>query len=347
MGKIWFMAILAGLVVLPPATGQESKPTIEPTPKQVLQEWLKSDVPDKDLLAAAVDSIAEGGEKALLCLVEMLKAEEAGKNRKNLRALDSVVTHLGLRWLERVEKSEMVYAGQYHGLRSLRPYITDLYLGLLLDTPAWFPSTHRVQVVPALRDLYPEPPDGEDLARMEAIVLEEDREPPDLRARLSFALAQWGNRKFVRKDFERLNKVIAESKNVEELLIARRELAGIHYALRDYQSAAVVHANYLQQAAEVDHPLTPLDYYNAACCMSLSGDRKAAWGSLATCLDLIKSPSVDSSVKLKRQLFDRDPEIAAVRSMPGFAKLLDAAFAEQDSANEDPANEDSANAEGK
>ena len=104
-------------------------------------------------------------------------------------------------------------------------------------------------------------------------------------------------------------------------------MAQLHYDIRDYSVAAVMHREFIRKAEVADEgDLVPVHYYNAACCMCLSGDRRSALEFLKRCLAFNESSKIDSSMRLKRKLFERDPEIALVRKTKGFEAMLDRAF---------------------
>ena len=117
----------------------------------------------------------------------------------------------------------------------------------------------------------------------------------------------------------------ARSKDDELALLAKRDLAAIHYAIRDYAFGAVAYRDFLP-AAEAAETVYPADYYSAVCCMCLSGDKRSALLYMAKCLALNKSSKIDPSVRLKRELFDIDPEIKLIRRDPVYLKLIEEAF---------------------
>ena len=211
-------------------------------------------------------------------------------------------------------------------LKQLQPKVGEFYLGLLINTPDWFPDTRRIDVVPAIRDLYPTSPGEAVQEQIKKIASNEDIEPQGLRITLQYALAQWGDRSLVKDHINELN-ARAQSKDAEISMLAHKELAAVYYMMRDYLTAARMHRVFLTKAEAEAHYLVPVDYYNAACCMSLSGDLGSALNLIQRCLKLNTSDRVDDSVKLSRKLFDNDPEVRAVRKTERFRKLVAAAFA--------------------
>jgi hypothetical protein len=71
--------------------------------------------------------------------------------------------------------------------------------------------------------------------------------------------------------------------------------------------------------------LKPIAWYSSACVHNLAGKRDVAYAHLTKCLELLADPDLDASHRLKRELFEQDPEIAALREHEGFAELLDRA----------------------
>ena len=227
----------------------------------------------------------------------------------------------------------MIFAGQYDDLRVLQPYVGHLYLNLLLDTPQWFPDGRRPLLVPALRDLYPDSPGEDAVQAIREIAEEEGLEAWNLRLALFCALAQWGDRELIDARIREVEGEL-ETGDVEDRLDATRTLAQTYYTLRDHVAAARWHRQFLRGAEESGFKLVPADYYNAACCMSLNGDLESSLNELERCVELMRSGTVDSSLMLERDLFERDPEIAGVRKTARFAALLKAAFPDGDSPEE-------------
>lgn len=310
-----------------PVCTQESRQQEDPLAraKVALSDWVAAKDKSETLVGKTVSRVIAAKRPGLRLLATMLKESEGGTDKKRIQALDSVLCHVALRWFDKVEKSKMLYAGQYDDLMILQPRVGEFYLGLLLDTPDWFPVNHRGKAVPALRDLFPKGPDKESLEGIEAIANNKDEEPGALRLALAYALAQWGNRKLIKSEINALEqKVNGDEEDVA--VLALRDLAQIYYGIRDYGIAAVMYKEFLLRAEKADSYLVPVYYYNAACCMSLSGDRRSALDYLKRSLRLNKSDRIDSSMRLERSLFEKDPEIALVRRSKGFVELLDQEF---------------------
>ncbi|MCB9872056.1 MAG: hypothetical protein H6836_09405 [Planctomycetes bacterium] len=291
-----------------------------------LREWagLAAKEREKAKLKQVVDAVRAAGKPGLSFLAAQVRDHERGGRRREYDALHTVLCHVGLRMLDEVEKSEMVFAGQYAELAVLQPHIGEFFVGLVLTTPQWFPFDRRWRVVPALRDLYPKGPDTETMDKVQAMA-EDELEPYHMRVRLGYALAQWGRRRMVKDQILEFQRTLG-GKDPERAAVAARDLAALYYAIRDYAPAAVTHREYLRRAVEVEHPLFPVDYYNAACCAALSGDRRGGLEMLRRCIECNVSDDIDSSQRLKLKLFARDPEIAMLRAAPEFVELMRRAF---------------------
>ncbi len=321
------LLLLCTLLLQPPASLQNPVQDVQQTERAVVvvNAWLGSDRSDRTLLEDAVEALLEAGQPAYRFLAEVLRQATEGQDRHAASGLESVVTSLCLDFMQREIDSEMVYAGQYDDLRVLMPYTGRLYMGLLLDTPDWFPENLRWQVVAPLRDLYLSSPGEDVLADMQRIAEDENFETNALRVALRYALAQWGSRGLVAREIEDLERDSGEG-DTEDQLFAVRKLADVHYQIRDYKESARVHKEFLTRAKASGFPLTPVDYYNAACNFSLTGDLESAYAALDACAELQMSDRVDSSLKLERSLFDKDPDIRAVRGTQRFEKIVEKAF---------------------
>ncbi len=293
--------------------------------RNLLARWLDERQRSESLCTEVVQAVANAGSEAMQILArEAAKARE-GTDRARARALDSIICHLGLHWLERVKQSGMIYAGQFSVLTQLQPTVGEFYLTLVIDTPQWFPDNRRVEVIPAIRDLYPKSPGEAAQERLKQIASNDEIEPLSLRTSLKYALAQWGDRSLVKDHIHRLTQE-AQSQDAETSMLALKALASTYYQMRDYLTAARMHNEFLTKAEAEDYYRAPVDYYNAACCMSLSGNLNSALDLLDRCLKRNNSDRVDESVKLGRRLFENDPELRAVRKTKRFRELLSAAF---------------------
>ncbi|HLQ38639.1 MAG TPA: hypothetical protein VK348_12600 [Planctomycetota bacterium] len=314
-------ALAASAVLLATAVAQ-TRPAEDL--RRVIDAWLDSDQVDEAQLDKTVASVLDAGRIGLRLLGDDVRAatDPASKRTKGTLAL---AVHVSLEFLKRQTGSKMTFAGQYDPLRPLQPFAGKLFTRLLLDSPQWFPSTHRVQLVPALRDLFPEPPGDELIAGAVSLVENEDLEPKDLRRALACALHQWGRKQYVQPDLDRWQKQSSEG-DPEDRALALRNLAELHYQLRDYRAAAATYMTLVALAESSGVPLWPTDYYAQACTLSLASEAERALAALEKCAELQASPSVDASVKLERSLWEQDPELALVRGTERFKKAFAKAF---------------------
>jgi tetratricopeptide (TPR) repeat protein len=323
------------LVLILTAAGLAAQPQIQAQQRarKAISSWIAAHKDDREaLIARTVTSIDGAGKSGIAELAAARNAARKANDKKRLLAVQSLIGHLGIRWFDKVEKSKLVFAGQYNDLQPLMPDIGDYYFTLLVQTPEWFSINERIKVIPALRDLYPKGPDDVTLDRVEMMATDE-KEPAHLRVGLAYAMAQWGHRKLIKSKIHALQKK-SRGDNEEIAIFALRDLSEIYYKIRDYSVAAVSYREFIERSEKADEYLVPVHYYNAACCMCLSGDRRSAMEYLRRCLKLNNSSKVDSSVRMVRSQFENDPEIALVRSAKGFKELMDTAFGEKrDGAN--------------
>lgn len=318
------LILAAAFLLQPPPQEREQQDAMV-----AVRGWLASDFSDRDVLQQAVDALLSQGEPGFRSLAGLVNQAVESRDRRTLGGLEPVITTLCLDFMKREVESEMVYAGQYDPLLVLMPHSGRFYLGLLLDTPDWFPDNLRWQVVAALRDLYPESPGDDSLAAMQLIAEDQEFETEDLREALTHALAQWGRRRLVERQIAELERNRREALP-DDQLDALQQLADVYYRIRDYKTSAELYKEFLELAEEADFPLAPAHYYNAACTFSLTGDLESAYEALEACAELQSSDHVDSSLKLERELFDTDPEIRAVRGTRRFEAIVEKAFGKKD-----------------
>lgn len=295
-------------------------------PAEAIEKWLASDHTSQDLLAETVQAVcdAKAGLTTLGKMQPMIAAKPNAPRSKGLRGLLVQVT---LEHLRRTYKSGMTFVGQYDGLKELQPWVAPFLFELLLETPEWYPFTFRVRLVPAIRDVQLTLPDDARVAGIIALV-EDDREPTDLRHALAAALWQWGKKKHAEEFVRELQQATTEGDG-EDRVNATLNLADYFNTLRDYKRAAGAHraAQALSRGAGVE--LRPVAWYSAACVHALLGQKELGMKALERCARMHSSPDLDGSLRLERKLFENDPEIATLRADERFPGLLKLAFGDE------------------
>ncbi|MHC5064949.1 MAG: hypothetical protein ACYTG5_13365 [Planctomycetota bacterium] len=295
--------------------------------KQAVSKWLDSDHEDVDLMARASESILATGKKGLRYLGELDAALDSDADRFRQLALDALTSAVAIGYLEKEQKRGMVYAGQFDPLDELQPKVGELFIRLVIDTPDWFPETMRPMVIPALRDLYPKGPDRDSIRAMRRIAEDEDFEAQQLRLTMINALAQWGERDLVEDQIRELREKAGDLSNDEELLYLR-QLGRLHYDLREYETAAEIWLGYLRGMEGMELDPLPFDYYNTACTLSMTGQLEEAFAELERCAKLLQSPHLDRSARIKKNLWEEDPELRAIRPTRRFQELVKSIFPE-------------------
>lgn len=316
---LWFACSLATAQV-----ATEGKPQDPPAMEKAVQAWIESDQVDEAILQRAAKAVLADAN-GLTWLGKQLAPALAAPAEKRNKGLTVIAMHVVLGFLERAKQSGMVYRGQYADLAALQPFASNLLFQLLLETPDWFPHNERGRLVPAIRDLQPERPDARRLEGVVDIVEDAERESADLRYPLSCLLWQWGRREHLIVRIDELKRESMEGDAADRVL-AMRALAKLWYDVEDYTKASQTHASLTKLAAASSVPLSPTDWYWAACCHAMRGDVDQGIAALMECAKLQASESVDESHKLPRNLFERDPEIAKLRADSRFAGVLELAF---------------------
>ena len=291
---------------------------------RAVEAWLASDLVDQALLERTVAAVLDDAA-GLPWLGEQLRAAASEPAERRAKGLTALSTHVLLGFIARARKSGMVFRGQYAPLRALQPFAGDQLFQWLLATPDWFPDTHRIQLVPALRDLQPTPPAQPILLGVVEIARNTEIEPADLRLALACLLWQWGRKEFAELRLAELRQDSAEGDS-EDRLVALRQLARLYYDLGDHARAAATHATIAQLAEHARLRLLPSDHYWSACCHALHGDVEGGIAALASCIAAQLAPATDAADKLPRRLFDQDPELERLRADARFAPLLERAF---------------------
>lgn len=315
------MGTVVCLAVLAPLAAQEKG-----DPSVAIEKWLASEHTSDELMRQTVEAVcdAENGLAVLGALQPRLAAKPDAPRSKGLRSLLVQVT---LEHLRRTYKSGMVFVGQYDGLQALQPWVDPFLFELLLDTPEWYPFTFRVRLVPAIRDLQRTLPDAERVAAVLAMV-EDEREPTDLRQALAAMLWQWGKKKPAEAFVRDLQRATTEGDG-EDRVNATLQLADYYNLLRDYPRAAGAHRAAQALARGADYQLRPVAWYSAACVHALAGQKELGMKALERCARMHASPDLDRSLRLERSLFEKDPEIALLRADQRFAGLLRLAFGDE------------------
>jgi len=297
-------------------------PAALPTPAAAAR-WLASDQTSRPLLDEAVAALLSSPEKGFTWLGGQLARTDAEQSFR--KGVDSLVVHATLEFVRRQRTCGMRFDGQYLPLRHAQPRVGEFLFELLLDTPEWYPHTHRVHLIRPLRELQTTPPAEPQLGRIIAMAEDAAREPDNLRHALAALLWQWGHKELAQQALETLQRASGEgdaAARVGSLL----ELAEFQYELRDYRGAAATHRSVFALATSSEIELKPIDHYASACAHALAGDVERSITSLQRCAERLASPDLDSSHRLTRELFEKDPELAAVRRDPRWTAIVARAF---------------------
>ena len=300
------------------------KPDPVETARVAIDRWVRSDLDDRGVLDAAVEAILAAGKPGLELVAKEIDRTRQ-EDRKRLMAVDSLTTSTVIGFVQKATESGMIFAGQYDDLRVLQPAAGRFLLGLVVDTPDWFPDDMRPQIVPALRDVFPTGPSPEMLDRLTEICADEEFETEALRVQLGYALAQWGRRRFVQARLEELETNAGRGQTSDELYFVR-ELARLHYQLRDYPRAADRWQRFLAGTRALGTDPRALDLYDAACCAALAGRADAGLDAVEACLKAVAAGRTDSTQEITREMFETDPDLRLLRSLPRFQKAVKAAF---------------------
>lgn len=331
MTKLYPVAVLlASALFARGASGQDSKKSESqgtPNAQAAIDAWVASEN-NRQLCEKAAVAILQEREKGIEILASNLPKDgvppAAGQEKKH-KAIDVLLqTYLAV-FLQVQQQSGMIYAGQYAPLRKLMPQAGKAYLKFVLETPEWFSEDLRAPAVLALRDLYATAPGESAMNELRKVAKDEEFEREVLRETVGYALSQWGDREFADKRIAALRKEIEDSKE-EDKFDPTHRLADAYYSLREYDKSAAEWREWIAKAEKPGRMITPNDYYNAACNMSLAGDVDGALATIEKCLKLQNTGSVDSSRRVDERLFRLDPDLANARKNPRFAELLKEGF---------------------
>lgn len=287
--------------------------------------WVTSDQVAERELQTAVKVLVQHHTAAIDWLAAELPAALAKPTEPRGRGVTSLATHFVLGFLEQQRKTEMVFVGQYDALARLQPFVGELLFQLLLETPDWYPLTFREHLIAPLRDLQPKPPQPDRLAATRKLCAAVEVEPEALRRLVAAMLWQWGEPAAGKAVVARLQQATTEGE-AEDRLLATLALADYQVLLRDYKAAASTHRAAQALARSCDVPLRPAALYAAACVHALLGEVDRGIDALDRCATLLASPHLDTSLRIKRTLFDNDPELALLRQDPRFAAIVEKAF---------------------
>lgn len=316
-----FAALLAASVPAQAATMVLRQNEAEARAIVAAERWLGSEQTDERLLGDAVRAMLDADSFGPRWIGAELPRALESKQVPRSKGMIGLATHFTLQFVDRQAGCGIVFAGQYAPLQALQPFSGDLLFQLLLQTPAWFPDTHRIRLVPALRDLQPKAPEEGRLAAVEALARDTATEAEPLREALACMLWQWGHKELAQAAIARLQQDTAEG-DVDDRVRGLQQLAALQYQLREYKAAAATQRGVLKLAESTKFVLRPNDYYSAACVFALSGDVERGIAALQHCADLQADPNTDSSLRLARNLPEKDPEIALLRRDPRFAAIF-------------------------
>jgi|RhiMethySRZTD1v2_1073278.scaffolds.fasta_scaffold00180_3 hypothetical protein len=289
------------------------------------EKWVTSDQVSREHLDLTVTVMVAEPKLGIDWLAAQLPSADKAPELPRSKGVHGLCTHCVLEFLRRRHESGVVFAGQYDDLRRLQPFVGKMLFGLLLETPEWFPTTHRVRLVPALRDVQPTLPDAQTLEATIAIADNAAIEPEDLRRALAAMLWQWGRKQHAQAFIDALQKASSEG-DAEERVNTMLELADLHYQLREYKTSANAHRAAQALASSTKVELRPNAWYASACVHALIGDVERGMAALEKCASMHAAPHLDESLRLKRSLFESDPEIALLRKDERFAGILELAF---------------------
>jgi hypothetical protein len=290
--------------------------------------WLRSDHRDANLREAAIEAVLRTADRALPWFGRRIRSLPPDAEGSQQRAMHSLASGVVLGFIEAQRRSGIVYRGQYLPLRELQPFAASALFEWLLKTPDWMADTRRVEFVAPLADLQRDPPPPPILLGITDLIENEEIEPENLRLGLSCLVWQWGRRSYVEEAAAALRAASGEG-DAEDRILALRQLADLWYRVQEHRRAASSHAAMTAMAVNAKLPLSPTDWYWGACYAALCGRLDDGLQALERCAELQASDSVDSSTKLPRSLFEKDPEIALLRADPRFAAVLERAFPAQ------------------
>jgi hypothetical protein len=314
IGVVWALALLSASVARAPQ---------EPAFVATVEQWLAGDQVDRGALDKTVAALLKDPKAGIAWLGTQIPAAQAKPAVPRSKGILSLVTHTTLAQLERTRATNIVFVGQYDTLAPLQPVVGELLFDWLVNTPDWYPSTHRVHLVAPLRDLIRTTPGPERIEAIEQIANDE-QEPEPLRRATAAMAWQWGSKAAAQKVIAKLNAATTEG-DAEDRVQATLELADFHVLLREYKQAANAHRTAQKLAEDAKVTLRPIAWYAAACVHALLGDVERGIAAIETCAKLQASTDLDPSLRMTRAMFDRDPELAALRGHARWRELVELA----------------------
>lgn len=291
------------------------------------EQWLATDFSSREELSATVRALLEHEQQGIAWLARQLSAAAAAPAEPRSKGVSMLVTPLTLELLRRRRATGITFRGQYDALRPLQPVVGDLLFEWLLETPDWYPTTHRLHLVLPLRDLQPQMPLPDRLAGVVAIVEDAELESEPLRRGLATLLWQWGVKRYAQAMITELTAATTEGQAGERVR-ATLELADFYTRLGELSKAAAAHRAAQALARSANESLKPADWYAAACVHALLGEVDRGIAAIESCAELLASPYLDVSLRLPRRMFDSDPELATLRRDARWAPAMARAFSQ-------------------
>ncbi len=297
------------------------------------------------LLAAPADDrvlwvhkLIEAGPDALDAT---LKARDSAKDADVKEALSRAATWQVARRVTPVLRegfeSQLTFAGQFLALRKEGPRVVDALLALVEDAAS--PGEVRLCACRALADvidpkLKPDDAGGLGPIERDPTLLSRLRKlyhdilfPYLLQEPVGILLAILGDTQAVDSELARLEK-LSQSSNPAESIPSHIQLSHLYYQIRSYEKAVKSYDKVLpfyervleaqrerraskESIASVKKELA-LQYYNAACSSSLSGNLEKAKRLLRKAVEL-------EATHFKN--IDEDGDLAGLRNSPGYAEF--------------------------
>lgn len=214
--------------------------------------------------------------------------------------------------------SRAIFAGQFTALKEI-PGCDKLLVDWIARPPQGVSRTaFRGACVRAVRDVFEKA--SEDLLAKLNKVAGASYEDGALRSEAGYALAQFGERKFVETLLAAIEKA-TQSEAAGQRAEAFQALAELRYNLREFAAAAAAYESLL---ALLDSGALPIEasaratmLYNTACSHSLAGDKDKAFGRLRSALETWKKAGED-----QRRLLATDMDLRGLREDERFRALM-------------------------